>query len=95
MGKFIKFFRKSNKRQSFLYKIFQISGYLKIFYPSNLTTSWISVNYILCRNQVNNIKSAITIAAKASTIGTALGTTQGSCLPLPCTSIILPFLSMV
>ncbi len=37
----------------------------------------------------------MTKAAMASTMGTALGTTQGSCLPLPETTVSSPFISIL
>ena len=40
-------------------------------------------------------RSKITIAAIDSTIGTALGTTHGSCLPLAFIVVLLPLLSTV
>ena len=52
------------------------------------------VNYILETLPLNK-KSTITNAAIASTMGTARGTTQGSCLPLPETVVSFPCLSIL
>ena len=58
-------------------------------------TNFVNIRYslkIYLHALSNKIKSTKTIAAKASTIGTALGTTQGSWRPFPCCSMIFPSL---
>jgi hypothetical protein len=52
-------------------------------------------NYFRRAVLLSSRKSTITNAAMASTMGTALGTTQGSCRPLPSTITLFPLLSML